>query len=747
MLLKYARFGALGGVMAGMAFAELAAWTGGLSHAVDRMPSFTAVVLSLLYSAGIYGLLGASAGVLLTSVVLGAGRALRLRLDDPAALSFAVALPTSASVGFYIIYHRMTSVSTLLSLTDPVRIRQGMIGAALTLVLGAGIFLLGRMLLRAARVDRLGSGRTVSWVLLATLLLTLGSRAGLWITFHPGSPPSAGGDGRVLVIGIDGGSWSIIRELIEAGRAPNLASLRERGLAGTMTVYGPVHHADWTSMVTGVLPERHGVTRSFYPQEGGYGFEYALSSLRRSPAVWNRTSEAEISTGVVNWLVTTPGEEILGFMVGEKRVPGVHQTFPPELQAELAEVAPLAMEHIAACPHKDFHDRAPGFQEELFHLVETLRRQTLYLYERYEPQIFMTSVMSTDIAAHFFWKYHEPGRFAAAWDIADEDLQRYATLLPELYEKVDEWIGELMRLAGPEARVILLSDHGMRARRSPSVSLKVNVLLQKLGFLSFHDTVDEQALAEFNRFLDYVDIDPFTAESEQSEILSTVPDQYLFAWVDVADSQAFSTGTRNYEKVSGLRVNLRGREPQGQVEPGPAFEALRVEMQRKLAALQVEGEGVPLFNSVNLGENEPDSRASQVLYDITLHLGKPARERSADRMLVVDDLRFPLADVLEEEENSAEHLMEGIILAAGPGIRHGTVTFPAMRSPLSELSRRFLMRSSSRRALAVPLQALGLIDGIEAVDVGPTLLQAFGLPPEPGADGEVIPGFFTDPAP
>jgi predicted AlkP superfamily phosphohydrolase/phosphomutase len=65
---------------------------------------------------------------------------------------------------------------------------------------------------------------------------------------------------RILVIGADGADPSIVRRLMEAGQLPNLARLRARGVyAPLMTTFPPVSPVAWTSFLTGVGPDRHGV--------------------------------------------------------------------------------------------------------------------------------------------------------------------------------------------------------------------------------------------------------------------------------------------------------------------------------------------------------------------------------------------------------------------------------------------------------------------------------------------------------
>jgi hypothetical protein len=89
----------------------------------------------------------------------------------------------------------------------------------------------------------------------------------------------------------------------------------------------------WTTIATGVGPERHGIHGFVVPKEkearpaasqahlveGESGGEESLrpvtSSMRTAPAFWNILSSLDLRAGVVGWLVTWPAEPVNGFIV------------------------------------------------------------------------------------------------------------------------------------------------------------------------------------------------------------------------------------------------------------------------------------------------------------------------------------------------------------------------------------------------------------------------------------------------
>jgi predicted AlkP superfamily phosphohydrolase/phosphomutase len=67
-------------------------------------------------------------------------------------------------------------------------------------------------------------------------------------------------DGRVIVIGIDGGDYATVRDLMDAGRLPNLAALAKEGTFGPLTsTISPESPTAWAALNTGRNPSETGV--------------------------------------------------------------------------------------------------------------------------------------------------------------------------------------------------------------------------------------------------------------------------------------------------------------------------------------------------------------------------------------------------------------------------------------------------------------------------------------------------------
>ena len=60
---------------------------------------------------------------------------------------------------------------------------------------------------------------------------------------------------RVLVIGLDGATFDVMKPLVTEGRLPNLGRLMDQGSHGVLrSAYPPITPSAWTSFATGKIP-------------------------------------------------------------------------------------------------------------------------------------------------------------------------------------------------------------------------------------------------------------------------------------------------------------------------------------------------------------------------------------------------------------------------------------------------------------------------------------------------------------
>ena len=290
-------------------------------------------------------------------------------------------------------------------------------------------------------------------------------------------PPDARSAPKVLLVGWDAADWKVIHPLMEAGKMPNVQRLVENGAMGQLSTLHPaLSPMLWTSIATGKRPYKHGIHGFAEPTADGRGVQPVTNLARKCKAVWNIFQQNGLRSIVIGWWPSHPAEPISGVMVSDHfhraggrlengwplRAGAVH---PPSLAETLAELRlhpeELAPEMIRAfIPLAERVDQSKD--ERLLACCKTLcecvsmHSAATWLLDNEPWDFFAVYYDAIDHFCHGFMKYHPPKQ---SW-VSDEDFEIFQGVVSMGYQFHDQMLGTLLRKAGDDVRVVLMSDHG-----------------------------------------------------------------------------------------------------------------------------------------------------------------------------------------------------------------------------------------------------------------------------------------------
>jgi predicted AlkP superfamily phosphohydrolase/phosphomutase len=511
--------------------------------------------------------------------------------------------------------------------------------------------------------------------------------------------------GRVMIIGLDGATLDLIRPWADAGILPTFKRLFKDGASGTLrSTIPPITPAAWSSFMTGVNPGKHGVFDFTMHKDDAYELNMVRSTNRQAPSIWQLASQAGRRVAVFNVPVTYPPERVNGFMVSGLMTPPTARdaSWPPELQKELEQAVPgwgFLTEELFE------RGREAEYVRTMMQVNQTTYGVASHLMNKAPWDLFVTVFQTPDLMSHFMWQFMET-HAAGSPEPVREVL---ANAMQECYRDIDAKLARLIGEAGDDAYVMLVSDHG-HGRMDNYIA--VNTWLLAKGYIC----LKRDWFTRLKYLLYRLHLTPsnFFSLAEKFKIGSKVRrasgkragavKQRLksifisFNDVDWSRTRAYSTGY-----CGPIYVNLKGRETNGIINPGPEYEALLDQLAADLMTLKEPGNsGLPLVGKIHRGHD--------------IYSG-PFAERAPDLVFFPRDWRYMVLGsgeflstswIGKSANKTGHHRMEGIFFLSGPGIKPG-----------------YSLQDAS------------------IVDVAPTTLALLGVPIPKSMDGCVLAATMT----
>jgi len=283
---------------------------------------------------------------------------------------------------------------------------------------------------------------------------------------------------KVLLVGLDGAPYDLVRRWTESGDLPNLRELVRGGAFGVLRSEIDETPPAWSSIYTGKNPGKHGVFDFEFQRPGAHEFTPINATQRDGKDIWEVLSEQGLRVGVLNAPIAYPPRKVNGVLVAGFLTPGeqVAYTFPEGLQAELKAAVP-GFRHSSA-DEMQLNLQKEKYVQAIYDKVENLGKAASYLIGRDSFDFFSLILSETDHVQHWFW------------DKMEDREGEYADVVFKTYQAADRVLGDVMEAYSKDAHVMVVSDHGAtRLRRL----FHINYFLYSIGMLKFKPSLPTRA--------------------------------------------------------------------------------------------------------------------------------------------------------------------------------------------------------------------------------------------------------------
>jgi predicted AlkP superfamily phosphohydrolase/phosphomutase len=455
---------------------------------------------------------------------------------------------------------------------------------------------------------------------------------------------------RVAIIGLDCVTPQLLfRDL--ANETPNIHKLMSNGMHGDLaSITPPITVPAWACAMTGKTPGQLGIYGFRNRKDNSYdGLSIATSASVKEPTVWDLLGEQGKKSLLIGVPPGYPIQPLEGWRISCFLTPPSAKSYayPADVMAEVEQELGPEEPYIFDIPNfrekgmEQVHDQMYKMTDRKFRVARRMVRNKPW-------DFFMMVEMGADRLHHVFWQHfdpthpkYEPGN---AFESAFQDYYRY----------LDKEVGSLIELLPDDCVTIVMSDHGARMMQG---GVCFNDWLVQEGYLTLSEDVAE--------------ITP----------IGKAP----IDW-----SRTVAWGDGGY--YGRCFLNVKGREPQGTIEPS-RYESVRDELIAKLEA-QLGPDGRLLGTKVL----KPDNVYPDVV------------GVAPDLIVYFADLEWRSVGTVGNPEIFTHENDTG-----PDGANHDKTAVFSM--------------------MGLSGQPMGEVDGLNLVDVGPSVLKIFGIDAPEGAVG------------
>lgn len=501
----------------------------------------------------------------------------------------------------------------------------------------------------------------------------------------------------LVILGLDAGDPELIEQFASEGHLPTIKSIMDKGWHARTS--GPdmfAEHGVWAGIASGNSREKMGYYYFRQLKPGSYDIVPVHGVDTNSTPFWNRLAGTDRKVAIVDVPDVAPVSGLSGAQLLNWAIHLGWVTTDPRYEARAEPAGLLNEAREVFGPRQliteDSHATVEQDKELLGRFLRQIEKKgelCRHLIAKNRYGLVFAVFHEVHTATHQFWKYRPQAE--GTDDYRNDPTLRNA--IRDAYAATDRELGKLLSALPADSNVVIVGTVGFKDYY-PTTGLG-SPLMRMLGYqFSPPSRVSFKPMDLARRIL------PESVRVALSKGLSREAREKIVAEqfrnnTDWSRTTAFALPT--FYKTY-IRVNLRGREPQGIVEPGKPYLDLLERLEQDFRQLIDPRTGkspiASIDRAVDLFGNEPPT----TLPDLFVEWNAPH---------FLSRLTHPRGEITQERPEwyrPSDHSQQGFVAAMGPGF-----------------------------------SARGKQSNVTITDLAPTFLALLSLPSDPEMRGRPLP--------
>lgn len=472
----------------------------------------------------------------------------------------------------------------------------------------------------------------------------------------------------VLMIALDAAEPSLIEQWMNDGSLPNLKHLRARGCYSRLASSADwLAGSPWPTFYTGTMPADHGFYH--YLQWRADKMVHVRPNPHWLPLhpfwrILSKTGRRVVAFDIPMTFSPEPfnGVEVSGWATHDQLVPPASypQSMMGWIRREFGQ-PPLTEEFGGLQSPKSLLQ----LRDELIQATQCAADVAEALMNRETWDLFMCGFGATHRGGHKLWDFTN-----TLGDIQSNERAEFSYALRDVYIACDNAVGQLVEVAGEGVTILVFSLHGMGSNTSRADLLLPKMLdrilakeansdkgLEQSGYLQrLRKLIPLELRYKVRRWLPFWLQDYLTAFWRMGSVDWTVTP----ATILLADLQGY------------IRINLRGREAAGIVEPGEEYDHLCTEIMEGLSTFVDADTGEPVVESMMRSDQlfSQGFRRNNLPDLLVRWASSPVANHRAIVSSSYGSIPWPIPG-RNPDGRSGNHRPEGFLIAAGNRIQPG----------------------------------------------------------------------------